>query len=386
MLLALLLLAPVAGAEPDLRKGFSAGSLTVYPDHRRSSRFYYAPGELQLARTDDDAPDLHLLLMRYTGTVVHGDRGTWVNRSILSFRVRMDGPSAEQLAAVRKALVADGIRRPELRPLPIRRVEAVVVYTPLQETGIAGDESGERLLPEGHFEGSGDSGSSRSYWSERFYTLSLGELDAQLLWSALEQGQVLLSVGYAFFADGIGPEQPLVELTGSAELVAEIRRRTESEPENEAAGNGPHLVAAGAVSITLDAEAWPLLLRRVDVNAQAPPGYAVLDVYCYDFQSQVGEELFEKRVEIIAESVAGTEVRIQASFRRDQPDLYAQTLRFPFAVRIDRPYRFRVISTGLDGLEQVVVGWQERRSWTELLDITGHSVPETGSGVHGEEL
>ena len=44
---------------------------------------------------------------------------------------------------------------------------------------------------------------------------------------------------------------------------------------------------------------------------------------------------------------------VRSSFRpgsvKKQPDLYARSLRFLFAVRLDRPYRYRVVTIYDDG-------------------------------------
>ena len=39
----------------------------------------------------------------------------------------------------------------------------------------------------------------------------------------------------------------------------------------------------------------------------------------------------------------------RARFGRDQPDLYARSVRFGVAVRLDRPYRYRVTEIADDG-------------------------------------
>jgi hypothetical protein len=356
-----------AGAAPELRASRPAGPLTVYPDDRRSALFYYPPGDLALATGAEGRPDLHLLEMRYTGNVAGGDQGKAVFRSLLSFKVRMAGPTPEELRKAAAALTAAGTRRPELRPLPIRRLDTALVYTAAGAPAAA-----ERPLPEGHFEASGKE--SGGTWSERIYSLALDPATADLFWQALRAGQIVLSVGYAFYADGLGPDRPLAELTGTPALVAELRRRLAAPPGAGEEGPAPAepapvLVRAGAVAITVDAGRWPDLLRRVDVNESVPPGYAALDLYCYDFRDALRPGLYEKQVEIEAQAVGGGRAMLTTLFRRAQPELYARSLRFPVAVRLDRPYRYRVIETFDDG-RTVASPWTDRGSWTELLDVT----------------
>ena len=354
----LALAARPAGAAPDLRAGRPAGPLIVYPDDRRSSLFYYPPGELALAVDSEGRPDLHLLEMRYIGNVAGGDRGTAVFRSLLSFKVRMAGPTPEEVRAASAALAAMGMRRPELRPLPVRRLDTALVYaTPTAD---------ERPLPEGHFEAVGEE--SGGTWTTRFYTLALDPATADLFGQTLRAGQLVLSVGYAFYADGLGPDRPLTELSGTPALVAELSSRLESG-EKGTDPAAPVLVRAGAVAVTVDGKRWPDLFRRVDVNESVPPGYAALDLYCYDFRDGLRPGLYEKQVEIEAQAVGGGRTVLTTLFRRAEPELYARSLRFPVAVRLDRPYRYRVIETFDDG-RTAASPWIDRGSWTELLDVT----------------
>lgn len=376
-----LLCASPALATPDLRQPRLAGPLTVYADEVRRNLFYYPPGDLAIAVGDEGEPDIHLLHARYTGSAAMGDRGTAVVRSILTLRVVMAGPTPPELAEARKALVAAAGGPIELRPLPIRRLESAIVYAPIAPAGApdtappvaSPDVRPPQPLPPGHFEASdAPAPLPDSYWTERIYTLGLPPEDAQLLSNALERGLLVLSVGYAFFADGIGPDQPLQELSGSPALVSALKKTiAPATGSDDRAGDaaGPHIVRTGAIGVTADLARWPQLVRRVDINESAPPGYAALDVYCYDFAQGGESPLYEKQVEIEADGVGGRRVKLAASFSRSQPDLYARSLRFPVAVRLDRPYRFRVLEIAQDGTS-TTTPWREQASWTELLDVT----------------
>ena len=168
-------------------------------------------------------------------------------------------------------------------------------------------------------------------------------------------------------ADGVANEAPQVKLTGPAELTDALRARIDGGPTDPQ--QRPTIaIRAGAFAVTVDALKWPDLFKRVDINERMPPGYAALEVYCYDFQKQEAR-IYEKRVEIEAEGVGGRPVSIQARFHRKQPDIYARSLRFPFAVRLDRPYRYRVVTILSDG-QIHETPWQIRTSWTQLLDVT----------------
>ncbi len=384
--LAGLLTATAAAATPDFRAARDVGGLTVYPDDRRSTLFYYGPGDLSVAHDADGRPDLHLLETRYIGTAADGDRGRTVFRSLLSVRVAQVGRDPLELEAARRVLGANA----ELRPVPIQKLEAAFVYAPLDDTG-APAASGEDAtpLPAGHFE-SVDAEAAASYWSERTYVLSLGADDAQLFWDALQHGRVALSFGYAFFAVGATASSTTLEISGPATLGDELRQRIAEAlksggppPPDSVSRPAATLLRAGATAITLDADRWPDLLRRIDLNESLPPGYAALDVYCYDFNNALRPDLYEKRVDVEAEGVTGAKISLPTSFQAAHPDLYARSLRFPVAVRLDRPYRFRVTEIGFDGAARSGP-WTAAGSWNHVLDVTS-APPTPASAPTAEE-
>ncbi len=377
-LAALLIGVSSAVALPDLRQPRTAGPLTVYPDDVRRNLFFYPPGDIAIGSRQSGEPDVRLLHARYTGSAATGDSGRIVLRSIFSIRLVMTGPSLPQITEARRALTASVGGTVELRPLLIRRLESAIVYATAAPPAVAEppgtQDAKEQTLPSGHFEAAEGAPPREGYWTERNYTLGLGPEDAQLLSSSLERGGLALTVGYAFLADGIGPDRPLQELSGSPAVVNELKKLLESRSD---AGDGKsklHIVRAGAVGVRADTARWPGVVQRVDINESAPPGYAALDVYCYDFNQTTTPELYEKQVEIEAEGVGRQPVRLTATFSRFQPDLYARSLRFPVAVRLDRPYRFRVVEIAEDGTSRSTP-WRERGSWTELLDVTAQGIP-----------
>lgn len=362
-----------AFATPDLRQPRVAGSLTVYPDDARRSVYYYPPGDLAIA-VKDGAFDVHLLHARYTGSAATGDRGTTLLRSIFSLRLVMSGPTTKELTAAREMLRAAAGTAVELRPLPIRRLESAIVYASASPTGEPAGAN-TKVLPAGHAEETDAPRPADGYWTERVYTLGLDATDAQLLSEALERGGLALSVGYAFLADGIASDRPLEELTGTPALIDALKKQLASKEGESGAGSGsgpgsgPHVVRAGAVGVTVDAAQAARIVQRIDINDSAPPGYAALDVYCYDFNQGGESPLYEKQIEIDAAGIGGRRVQLKTLFSRANPDLFARSLRFPVAVRLDQPYRFRVLETAQDGTQKTSA-WRERSSWTELLDVT----------------
>lgn len=357
---------PIAAA-PRLEARRPAGPLEVYPDDTRPGLFYLPPGELVLS-LQDGAPDFHLLIARYTGSVVGGDSGRTLVRSLLSFRVEEKSPSPGEIEAATRALAGASRRKIELQPLPLRRLEAALLWQSLEEKEPT--TPAPRALAGGRFEDDDDgSGTAGALFKARFFNLHLGSADAQLLADSLQQGRLLFTLGYAFYVDAAAA--PADELQGPPELVAELRRRLAERGQEE---GKERLVRAGALGITLDLAAHPQLLRKVDLNELAAPAWALVEVYCFDFADGRRSDLAEKTIELKAEGVAGREVVTHAHFSDRQRELYARTLRFPLAVRLDRPYTFRITETDWNG-ETRVSPWQTSESWVGLLDISSPSDP-----------
>lgn len=301
-----------------------------------------------------------------------------MNASTLTLGVEMRGPDAQDLDLARRFLRRIAERANiELRPIPIRALEASITFAPIGESG----ESEGVPLPEGHFEEVGPEGAS-SFWRERTYSVALDERSSQVLWSTLQQGLVAFSVSYAFRAEGvIAREAPSLQIVGAGEEAAVLRdslaEALGDDPEAPAASEiAVRTVRSGAVELRVDTTRWPDLLQRIDLDDRAPPGWAALRIYCFDFKDALRRDLFSKKVEIEAQAVNGRPVAIEVKFLRSRPELFARTARFGVAVRLDRPFRFRVIEALPDGSE-LAGEWAVRESWAQILDVTSYAEPTT---------
>jgi hypothetical protein len=407
--LALALAAGSVAAEPDLSKGRRYGPLHIYPDHRKDGLYYFEPGELSLARDLDGTPELRFLQMRYVGSAVYGNEGEHGSHSTLTLEVEMDGPDPARLAAARRGLAKALGHGVELRPLPIARFETALIYAPVgpgrEVTG------GAEAIAGGHFEAGGEGGRDAgrgAFWSERTYSVAMDPATSQLFWKALQAGDLVLSVSYAIFTRGVvsdeagwlrehrlRPEVRNLQLAlagalGPARPAEAEQRKLAEQDLGQAAGawlgsilsdvvdgedEGPELpsrirfLRAGASAIRIDARRHRHLFQRVDFNEKAPPGYAVVKVYCYDFRDGLRPDLFYKKVTIEAQAVGGRAVPVELKFLHGEPDLYARSVRFPVPVRIDQPYRYRVTTASRDG--RIETGpWQVRETWGPILDVT----------------
>lgn len=360
------LLAPLAHAAPDLATRRAVSGQIVFADDARAGLWYVTPPEPELATGADGRPDLTLITMRYTGNVLARDRGLLLHRTVLALRVRVPGHDAAALASLARTLGAA-----EVRPLPLRRVESALVWAPV---GVP--DSAARVVPGGRLEG--DAAAGDAAWRERVFTVALDSLTAQAMHAAMERGQLAISLAYAYVAEGRAGAMPPGDVTGPPELLDELRRRLAAAGDSAARDSAARrVVRAGAFRVGVDVRAWPGVLRRVDVDGQMPAGFAALDLVCFDFRDGRRPDLFEKAVEIEAESVGGRPVRQQVVFARTRPDVFAAGLRFPVAVRLDRPFRWRVTETRPDGSSSAGP-WSARADWIALLDVTTPAAPSRG--------
>src|SRR5262245_55519298 len=372
-----MLVATHAFAAPDLASRRPVGPLLVYGDDQRTDLFYYGPPEIRLATGPDGQPDFSFLQMRYTGNVTSQDRGLVLHRSLITIGVLLPSYPREVLAQVSRSLGAGG-RGVELRPLPIRRLEAALVYA-----SVGGTDTATRTLSGGRFGGVGSAkDAGEAYWSERTFTIGLDSLTAQVFQAALEAGQIVMSLGYAFVADGRLAAEPWGSVDGPRELTEALSRELSTSASGDSAGRDSvsrRVVRPGAIRVGVDLRRWPGLLRRVDLDGRTPEGFPALEVYCYDFRDGRRPDLYEKRVEIEAESVGGESVRLGAVFARAHPDVWRASVRFPVAVKLARTYRYRVSEIRPDGTS-ATGAWREGRGWVALLDLTTPASP-TSSGV-----
>ena len=354
-----------ADAEPNLAAPTLLGEISAYPDDKYANRFYYVPRALSISKSENGHPALHLLVTRYVGSQHTGDESEWINRNILSVRFDRPDISPEQKRHARNILISRGIVKPRLMPLPLFGIEGAIQYTAVDSQTVI------NLPVDGTFKNADDpsSGSPASLWTERQFSLSLGPNDAQLLMSSLSQGGVLVSFAYAYLAKSTlqGAELPF-ELSGSPELVEFLKDRIDV-----VAGDDVEMlstVRADAIALSIEPENSEFHITKLDINDRLPPGYASLDVYCYDFQQDMVPGQYAKRIDIKAQSPTGKTVQSSLEFTKKTSEVYAQSFNIQFAVNFSAPFYYRVVSVYETGRVEEVTPWTEREQWAGILDIT----------------
>ena len=194
-------------------------------------------------------------------------------------------------------------------------------------------------------------------------------------WDALQEQQTVLSVGFAFYSDVYNSINTDLDVSGTSSAVRnKLNEIIKSGEENAGADSlpGARVIKSGAFEIVIDTKKWPDLVKKVDINEQIPPDYAALNLYCFDFNNGLRDDLAQKKIEIEATGVGGSKVTLKYTFRNDVPDIYAADLKFPYAVRIDVPYRYRITEITWEGAV-TRSEWITSGSWHEILDITTKS-------------
>lgn len=360
-------------AQPDVKYKSEVKGLTLYRDALKEDLYYYISSGLKIATDMDGKPDFKFLLMRYTGTHVNGDQGSKRFKSLLSMKINNESPSLSIINEVKETLTTQNhLTKVELRPMPIQNLHAILVYSSINSEGTPQTNVHDK----GFFEEPATV-QKGAFWKERNFVVRLDEFTAQIFWNAFSNQQSVLSVGYAFSAKvkSHGVSKP--EFTGDPDLVKEMENNF--LPAIDTLQNDSltlQIVSAGTLDVTVDTERWPDLLKKVDLNEQAPTEYAILETYCYDFNNGIRSDLYAKKLEIEAQGVSDRIVRQSYTFKNLLPDVYAATIFFPYAVRLDMPYKFRITEIDFNG--NVSPGsWVEREDWSEILDITSHPKEET---------
>lgn len=352
-------------AQPVAISRKTVGNVEVYRDLKNRNLFYYAPGDLKLALEADGKPRFQLLEMRYTGSSAYGDNGEKRFVNVVQFSVTMQPVSAAALQLVKQQLNQTST---DLRPLPVRNIDAFLV-APIGE-GKDGSAY-KKIGKDGTFQAEGKEGASgkSGFWTERTFTLKLENHEAQLLWDQVLTGRLALSLGYAFYADMVQGGKGDLEITGDSTLANNFEKATEDLLTVDTLAV-TQLIKADAFPIRVDVAKWPGVLKKIDINEGVPPGYAALEVRCFDFTNELRPDLAVKGIDISATGVGGQTVTLPTQkFLRSEPDLYAKQIRFPYAVKLTQPYRYRIVEYTADGGKQISE-WKTANSWTSHMDIT----------------
>ena len=360
----LLLAGSVVTAQPVAFDYMMIHDCKIYKDATAMHIFYYEPSGYVLTTGTDGKPSFTLLQMRYTGTQASGDAGSIRYKNILQFKMHLDDSALQQIQAVKKVL-QKSIPQVLLKPMPVTSFQSLLVYAPANNA-----DSSLKFFTTGYTEGSETPTGTTSYWSERTFSIRLSDEDAQLVEAALKNRQAAMSLYYAFFTTFSAKKITSFTATVNNRVTKQVLAYFDSSlisSKDSLLQNV--LLKADAIALSIDLQRWPDAVQKIDINEKLPPAYPLFDVYCYDFNNAIRPDLYAKKIEIRATSVNGSVILHSSTFRQSKPEDYVKSIRFPYAVRFDKPYQFRTTEITLEG-ETIHSDWIERRSWSDIIDIT----------------
>lgn len=338
-------------------------NVIIYQDIIKRTLYYYVPYGLKLVVNKEGKPHFKFIQMRHTGTKVSEDENSNSFKSLLSFRVANNIPSKSTLNEIILQLRRKGKNIQELQPIGISNLDTELVFATNKEDS----DKVSKSLKNGFLEDTENNNTSQN-WKERDFTLRLDNEDAQLFKESLDNNRPTISLNYTFSAKFESSNLDKTVANGSSEFAKEFKDKNEKSDSN---GNSLSEVVVnnGSLTININTDKWPDLIKQIDLNEKVPAEYAALDVYCYDFNNVIRDDLNSKQIEIKAISVSGKEVIFKNVFNKEHPDIYAKNIKFLYAVKLSEPYHYRVTEIYNNGTT-LREDWVEKKQWHGILDIT----------------
>ncbi len=367
-----MLFAGTLHAQPSFQSSLMISGQKIYKDVKNTNLYYFIPFDYVLVKDADGEPAFTLTQMRYTGTKTSGDAGKIKYSNLLQFRVATDAEQQRQVPSIRTALKAINPSA-ELRMLPVKKFSSVLVFASSSDTAFTADTSSLKKVDLANVTDE-NAAVNNSFFTERIISLRLSDFDAQLVEAALKNNQAILSFSYAIFTEFSEKNSSDITLNDSKRIRPHVKRFFQQQiTEQKDTTIKISLIKADVVDLGLSLAQWPSIVQKIDINERVPARYALFDVYCYDFANAYRADLFEKKIEIKASSVNGTYVVNTFSFKESQPDVYARSIRIPYAVRLDQPFYYRITEIDHNG-DTNISEWIEKKEWNDIVDIT--SAPE----------
>jgi len=335
--------------------------VAVYKDIKDPLLYYYAPSKLQLAVNDMAKPDFKMLKMRYIGTQCSNDESDSHTTNLVQLRIELPARSKKSLDEIKRKLRK---HKPiKLKPIRITGIDSKLV-APMSNV----DTTAKAIIlgDTNNIASENKSGLSttKSYWSERVFTFSLGDYEASLLESQLKAQTLVLSFGYSFYANTSNPID-YSELSGMEDLLGVLKNTDEEETILI-----NRVIFSDTFEIKISVNKWPELIQEIDINESVPPAYAAVEVKCFDFYENLRPDLYLKIIEIAATSVDGSkEIIEEVKFYSKQPEINTKRIHFPYAVLVENPFKYRITEIALEGTKKVGE-WLFTKSCSELLDVT----------------
>jgi hypothetical protein len=369
-LLLILCFTNIALAQPSFQSSLLIEEQAIFKDAKNPNLYYYKPLDYTLATNAEGKPDFSMIQMRYTGTQATGDAGKQKFNNLLQFKIVLDLPQQKKINRIKTILLKNNPTA-QLQLLPIKKFSSVLVFASINADTAAKDSM--KLLSTSDEVTDVNATSNNSYWTERLITLRLSNADAEIIEAALKNHQSVMSFSYAFFSAFSEVNNTDLQVYGNSATKQRVKKYFEETvlPQKDTALHTT-LIKANTINLSVDINQWPNTIQKVDINEKLPAKYALFDVYCYDFNNELRADLYAKKIEIKVTSINGSEVAVSFAFKQSRPDIYTKSIRFPYAVKFNKPFQYRITEMGVDG-EITTTEWKQKKEWSEIIDITSSS-------------
>jgi len=334
----------------------------LFGDFHNPNLKYYAPGKLKLKMKENGKPDFVLTQLRYTGVSLSGDQGDKRFTNILQMNIEMESMDQAGLDNLRALFQLSP--RIKLVPLPIRNLESALTYLGTSMESSA-DQNIKKLT--GYLQGNSSTGGV--YWTERNFTLALDNNESQLIENQLKNNRLAFSFSYAFYADVMVRSYRELISGGDPQFKKSFQANN-SEINEPDTSISQLVVRANSFSVSIDLIQFPNCIKKIDINQNnTPPAYAYVEIRCHDFSNKMRPDLYFKTFQLEAQGVSGNPVTGELKFSAARPDEHTMTVNFPYAVKMNKPPRYRIIETNDSG-ERITMPWNYLTAWKPMIDIT----------------
>lgn len=311
----------------------------IFQDVTHQNIYYYVDGGLELEYDVFERPNFKFVRATYSGSHMNNDSEAKFNFHQISFTVATTSIEPRILEEIKRNLGKNN--EVILKRLPLQKIKA--------EIAIPLNKDSTHIIEGGVFENSTD----EANWSRRNFTMNLNLIDGKLLWDLLTNGQGILNVVYSYWALGVHSNQITIESEKDSSYILEMDKlfsatstMKESEPKTE-------LVYHNVLTINIDTSLHKGLFRHIDLSQ---PGlvvhYPVLNIQFEDFVDGIQGDLYERRIEILADGFSKPYrqyVQAQAIFNLDRPEEYFQQIYFKQPVRTDKPFKIKITDVDTNG-------------------------------------
>ena len=371
-------------ALPDLSKKIELNNVQLLRDRKSENTYYLIPKGVRILERADGGPDLSLSLLQYVGSNAREDNGRFEIYSRFRIRIGLERHTSDERKTIEAQLGQRFNQTVNVRDLAVDQLNAHLVSSVGGESPIAQSWQFDEAS------GASTGAPISAAWSERDLVMSFAADEAELLERLLRQKDAGLSLAYSVASkvwrlaesEVDGNIEELSSAIESSTSIIEGALLSDATAINS--NENIEIVAADAIAIRVSDEFLESRIKRYFLDGSLPASYPSLAVYYYDMRNENADGIFLRHVEIEAAGVSGGSTRYSAFFESTRPQDYAVTVRFPYAVNLREPYRWRAIDVMQNG-EMQVGSWVQSDNWSTVINASGPLQSQSAQPNYGDE-